>query len=161
MAAPKLFFGTRGSTGFMEVDRGYLDRGIIYNLYAKTNRYAPAGAGGECVFPSLYVVVTFTQSMLLYITPIVDGASLETQVIGLNANLTSTRQTRIFELGLSVPVMLGATERGRQAPRGTWFQALVETRFNGTTDVPNQLIIEGLEVEYDVVRETIEVGVGR
>ena len=161
MAAPKLFFGTRGSTGFMEVDRGYLDRGVIYNLYAKTNRYAPAGAGGECIFPSLFVVVTFTQTMLLYLTPYVDGVALETKVIGLNANLSSTRQTRVFELGLSVPVMLSGVERSRQAPRGTWFQCLVETRFNGTTDVPNQLIVEGLEVEYEVVRETMEVGVPR
>jgi len=160
LTPPKLFFGTRGSTGLLEVDRGYKDRGIIYDLYAKTNRYAPAGAGGECIFPSLYAVVTFTETMLLYLTSLVDGVALETLIIPL-VSAGSARQTRSFELGLSVPLMVGGVEKGRQAPRGTWYQCLVETRFDAVANLPNQLIIEGLEVEYEVVRETIEVGVGR
>lgn len=161
MPAPKLFFGTRGSTGFMEVDRGYKDRGVQYQMYAKTNRYAPAGPSGECIFPSLYAVVTFTESMFLYLTPFVDGAALGTKVIQMIANATSTRQTRTFEMGLSVPVILNGVERGQQAPRGTWFQVLVETHFNDINDIANQLIVEGCEVEYEIVSETIEVGTGR
>lgn len=161
MSAPKLFFGTRGSTAFMEVDRGYKDRGVQYQMYAKTNRYAPAGPSGECIFPSLFAIVTFTESMYLYLTPYLDGVALGTKLIHMVANATSSRQTRTFEMGLSVPVVVNGVERLEQAPRGTWFQVLVETHFNDINDIANQLIVEGLEVEYEVVGDTIEVGTGR
>jgi hypothetical protein len=161
MPTPKLFYGTRGSTGFLEVGRGYKDRGVQYQMYAKTNRYAPAGPSGECIFPTLYAIVTFTESMFLYLTPFVDGVALGLQYVQMIANASSSQQTRTFELGLGVPVVLNGVERSQQAPRGTWIQVLVETHFNDINNIANQLVIEGLEVEYEVVRETIQPGTGR
>lgn len=161
MAAPKLFFGTRNTNALLQVGRGYQDRVMNYDLDAKTNRYAPAGAGGECIFTSLYAVVTFTRNLVLSITPIVDGAELETQEIRLTQNLTESRQTRAFELGLSVPVTVAAVERARVSPRGTWFQVRVQTTFEATGDTPQSVIIDGLEVEYQVVRESQQPGVAR
>jgi hypothetical protein len=148
MATPKLFFGTRNANAMLEVGRGYLDRGEDYALSAKTNKYAPAGAGGECIFTSLWAVFTFTATMVVYVTPIVDEVALERQTVNLVQNALYTRHSEIVELGLSVPITVAAVERGRVSPRGTWFQALVETE-----DVEVQLIVDGLEVEYEVVRE--------
>lgn len=161
MARPKLFFGTRNLNAFLEANRGYLDRSVNYDLYAKTNRYAPAGAGGEAIFTSLYAVVTHTATMTLYITPILDGTALETQQIALVQNAQAARQTRAFELGLSVPVLVGGVEKGRVSPRGTWLQVLVETRFATNGQTPAQVLIDGLEMEYQVVRESQQPGVAR
>ncbi len=161
MAAPKLFFGTRNANAMLEVDRSFLDRAAKYDLYAKTNRYAPAGAGGECIFTSLYAVFTFTASMVLYLTPILDGANLETITVTLTQNPTATKQSKAFELGLSVPLLVAGVERGRVSPRGTWLQVLAETRhvINGTTGT--QVVIDGIEVEYEIVREAQQPGTAR
>lgn len=169
METPLLFFGSREDSAFLLGDSkaqspdylNYLDRGEVYNLYAKTNRYAPAGAGGECIFTSLYAVFTFKKSMLVYVTPILDGAELETQTIQLLQNPTASRQTRAFELGLSVPLAVAGIERGRVAPRGTWMQTLVETRFNLSDQKPAQLIVDGIELEYEIVRESQMPGTAR
>jgi hypothetical protein len=154
MASPKLFFGTRRTNAMLQVGRGYLDRGLEYDFDAKTNRYAPGGSAGECIFISLYAVVTFTASMVFSLMPIVDGVELEAQTITLVQNATATRQTRVFELGLSVPVLIGGVERARVSPRGTWFQIRAATGFVVSGDPANQLVVDGLTLEYLVVRES-------
>ncbi len=161
MAAPKLFFGTRSTNALLEVGRGFLDRAIAYDLYAKTDPWRPAGLDGESIFPSLYAVVSFTASVTLYLTPYVDGVALETKTISLVQNGSATRQTRAFELGLSVPVAHLGTTRARVAPRGTVFQVLAETRHVLNATTPTQVIIEGLSAEYEVVRESMQPGTAR
>lgn len=153
MATPKLFVGTRGTNGLLEADRGYKDRTVAYALSAKTNRYAPAGAGGECIFTSLYAVVTFSASVTVSFTPYIDGVALETQTISFVQNALVTRQTVSRELALSVPILVAAVERGRVTPRGTWCQVEV------SSDDSVQVIIEGIEIEYEVVRESKMPGV--
>jgi len=142
----------------LEVGVGYLDRVAKYDLYAMTDPLRPAGADGEAIFPSLYAVVSHTAAMTLYFTPYLDGAALDTKTITLVQNALATRQTRSFEFGLSVPVTHLATTRARVAPRGTAFQVLVETRHIANATTPAQVIIEGLAVEYEIVREAMQPG---
>lgn len=158
MPTPRTFLGTRDTNALLALDTGYEDRSEPYDLDAKTNRYAPAGEAGECIFTSLYVVLSYTRSITVYITPYVDGTALETQSIALVQNGSVTRQTVSRELGLSVPVTINGVERARVSPRGTWCQCRVETRF-AVGGIATDVDIEGLWIEYEVVRESKMPGV--
>lgn len=152
MPKPVLYFGRRNQPAVVRAGDTELDHTEPFNVKAKTNRVAPAGAGGECVFTLVYLTVTFTASLTLYVTPFVDDTALEKTAVLLTENAAQSKQTRVYEIGLSIPLKAGdGTERGRYGPRGTWFQVMIETLFQGA-GVP--FTIEQVEYEYEPVTET-------
>ncbi len=65
-----------------------------------------------------------------------------------------SRTREQIELGLSVPIFdneAPPVERGRCAPRGTWFQV----RLSITAIATGDLIVEGVALEQEVVNEGI------
>lgn len=153
---PHVYLGQRSTNVMLESDKAtFLDRGVYYyNLYAKTNKYAPAGAGGEAMFPTIYVTVTHYTQGEIYVTPIVDGVALERQKVVLPA--VAAKTTKVYEYAVSMPVTIAAQEVARVYGRGTWLQVLVET-VNGAGSV-GRVIIEQVEAEYEVVRESKSSG---
>lgn len=154
MPKPHSFFGQRGDSHILELDgETYIDHdSYSYNLRARSNRYFPAGIGGEAIFPALYFTTIHNAAVSLFVTPIVDGVTLETQRLdlpNLGSNVASAH-----ELGLSVPVIVSAVEVGRVYPRGTWLEVLVETRFDNDLYLASRVSVEGMECEYEIVRES-------
>lgn len=146
MPIPHLFFGSQTSNVLLEFDADtFTDAGIAYGFRAVSNRVAPAGAGGECIFPALYVTVTHRVAGAVDVTPWVDGIALERQQISL-ADPAGIVQTTVYELGLSIPYRVATTERARFAPRGTWLQVLLESS--------DPVTVESIEADVDVVRES-------
>ncbi len=144
-----LFYGEANGNRLLEADTGYQDVDTAIAVLAESDPIAPAGPGGESVFYGLTVVVLHTMAVTIVLTPIIDGVALETQNIVLTTKATRTREQ--IELGLSIPIMHAAVERGRCAPRGTWFQV----RLSVTAIATGDLIIEGVALEQEVVSEGI------
>lgn len=154
MPKPNMYVGAQSVTTLLALtEANFRDAGPYdYNLVAKTNRAAPAGAGGECIFPALFLTTVHTAAVALYITPLVDGVALETQRLALPAAAADT--VTAHEIGLSVPVLVGGNEVGRVYPRGTWFQVLIETRFDNVAEIAAKVAVDAIEFEYEVVRES-------
>jgi len=144
-----LFLGEQGGNRLLRADDGYQDAGSAVPVRLETVPVAPAGPGGEAIFTALYVVLTATMAASVQVTPIVDGVELATQTITLSAQ--ASRKTTHHELGLSVALLEGATEVARFAARGTWFQARISVSALAAGD----LIVDGLALEHEVVRESI------
>lgn len=133
----------------------YLDDSVIFNASGKSNRVAPAGAGGECIFTVLYLTTThFDVNVSLFITPYVDGVALTRQRLNLVGVPGTDGETKVNEIGLSVGHSIAAVERLRYAPRGTWFQVLVET--DAAVVALGAVQVAEVNVEYEVVRESKE-----
>ena len=147
-----LFYGEANGNRLFQADSGHLDVDAAIAVLAESDPISPAGPGGESVFYGLTVVVLHTMAVTIVLTPVVDGVALETQNIVFTAKGTRTREQ--VELGLSVPLMDAAgppVERGRCAPRGTWFQV----RLSVTAIAAGDLIIEGVALEQEVLSEGI------
>ncbi len=149
MSVPRLFLGESGGNRLLKADDGFQDAGVNISIRAETVPVAPAGAGGEAIFTSVYLVLTATMAVTVQITPIVDEVPLETQDIVLSAQ-TERKRTH-HEFGLSIPYIHNSVERARFAPRGTWFQVRIVVPAIAAGD----LIIEGVALEYEIVRESI------
>lgn len=133
----------------------YLDDGVIYEMLARSRPYAPAGAGGEAIFTMLYLVTThYDVSVSLFVTPYVDFAALATQQIDLIGAANPANKSTVHELALSVPYIVGGIERLRVAPRGTWFDVKVETKIAAGNPASARVVIDGGEVETEIVRES-------
>lgn len=151
MLTPRLFGGA--GDGLLLAGSTYLDDGEAYDALGKSNRVAPAGTGGECIFTSLYVTVTtYASDTRLVVTPYVDGVALAAQIINVPGVASSQGEVNVFELGLSIPYVVAMVERLRYYPRGTWLQVLVNTD-SGNVALAAQLV-NSIEAEYEVVRET-------
>lgn len=155
---PELHVGLRDSEpAVLRVGQTFLDDGVCYELLARTRRTAPAGAGGECIFTNLYVATThFGSDVTLYLTAIVDGVRMQTQALVLLAADGSVEgETTVHELSLMEPYMVATVERLRHAPRGTWFEVEIAVRC-GEEVVPAALIADEIEVEFEIVRESMQ-----
>lgn len=150
---PHIYLGQRSANMILENDPAtFSDRGVYpYNVYAKTNRYAPAGAGGEAMFPAIYLTLSHFTGGEVYVTPIVDGVALERQKIVLAA-AGGVKTTKVYEYAVSMPVTIAAVEVARVYGRGTWIQVLVETV--NSLGLASRVIVEAVEAEYEVVRES-------
>lgn len=145
MPIPHLFFGQTANV-LLELDATTsTDAGAPYSLYAVSNRVAPAGAGGECIFPVLYLTVTYASAGAIDVTPLVDGIALERQRVSLPGP-GGVAETKVYELGVSVPYLVEGVERARFAARGTWLQVRVETN--------DPITVESIEAEVEIVRES-------
>lgn len=152
-----LFLGERGGARLLHGDDGATDDGGAITARGETVPAGP-GVGGEAIFTALILGTTSTALATLAVTPIVSGTSpdgtsfeteLETQQIYLQSS--PQRMSAQHKLGLTAPVTLAGVEVGRTAPRGTWFRA----RIVATIQDDGELILEGLGVEMEVVREAV------
>ncbi len=162
---PNLFLG-RGDTAahLMQWNVGNDDNGNpggdAIDLLARSVRFAPGGVGGEAIFTTIWVALTYDMdSVSVRFTPILDGIAQDgtggTVDLRQTVALTGTPGTRVterFEFGMSLPYDDGSSSNAiRTALRGTWFQLLVDT-VGGLGD--GDLIIEQPEIEFEVVRES-------
>lgn len=158
---PRLIVGRGGVGAILLRANGaaYTDDSVAYNASGKSNKVAPAGAGGECIFTVLYLTTThFDVNVSLWITPLVDGVALTKQRLNLVGVPGTDGETQVHEIGLSIAHLASAVERLRYAPRGTWFQVLVET--DAAVVGLGACIVSEVEVEHEIVRESKEAIAG-
>lgn len=149
----KLFLGERGGNGINEMDVGTTDDGVAIAAVGETGHFAPGGESGEAIFTAFYLTVTHTMAVTIRLIPVLDGVEKTAQQKDVVLGNEASRKTKIIEVGLWEPVNddLGA-EVGRCAMRGTRIQCRVET-VGGLA--AGDLILDEVEVEYEVVLETI------
>jgi len=134
---------------------GNEDLGDAIEFVALSNAYAPAGIGGEAVFKNVYLSIfrDNTEDVLLEITPIID--EVEQDPIDLTLVGIASAARSVYELGLAVYYPSTADPQIATAQRGTWFQ--LEIRSVGAPEsigrVDGRIVMEGLELEYEVERE--------
>lgn len=146
------------------------DNGVPIVFVAKSLPFAPAGFGGECLFAWAYLTVTASLSAQIRVTPIVDESFADIPVASTGgvirvvrpiltlAQQTATlpgqmppRVTRTFPVPLLRRTLTAAgTEEFRTFVRGARLQLLIESV--GTLGV-GELIVDGCDVEYDVLRK--------
>lgn len=150
---PRLFFGTRAGAALLEAGVGLDDNGEVFSVRARTNRVAPLGSTGECIFTRLFFTVVHHSPVSFQLTPIIDGRAYATQEVTLDGTAPPdgpfTEDTRLVdevEIGLSEPYLVGGVERLRQSPRGTWIEVQL------TADDETYLRVDHMEVEYARVR---------
>ena len=117
-----------------------------------TNDLAQAGVGGECLFQSVKVALTRFNAVDwdLTVTPVVDGTALAGQTVTLSG--VANPVTELLDLTLSQAYLVGGVEVTRYLPRGAW----IAMRFT-SDDAPDQEVtLEGVEVEYEVLTESLE-----
>ncbi|UCC92567.1 MAG: hypothetical protein JSW25_07835 [Thermoplasmata archaeon] len=148
------FMGTKGYNRLLKAESGTTDDGVQVEARAFANPIAPEGAMGECEFRRFSLVVTRwnANEMDINVTPYVDGSP--GAPITITYQPTTAPVTEITEVDLADYYRrLGADaiERFRFRPRGAWFHVKVETG----SGLQEWLTLEGGELEYDVVRESL------
>jgi hypothetical protein len=160
---PALLFGQGGGNAIYRADATASDdAGVAFDIRARSDRLYPAGLGGEALFTVLWLTVTTAitpavpaNTVDLIVTPYLDGVALEAQTFTITGPTAGaqTRLTRKYEFGLSVPYLdVYLTEQFRVGARGACFEVQVET--DGGL-MPGELIALGVDVEYEVVRESV------
>jgi len=160
MGAPKLFFGLRDVASVFEADvDNEDDDGVTFESGGPTNRLAPAGPRGECLFTAFGITLAWTggpwtvtilpivDERIAVVAPTADGVTLLGQQITL-ADAGDARVTDTFEVPILEVYRRGGIERLRNNPRGRWIQA--DVRWQSIRTV----IVDNLDVEYEIVRET-------
>ncbi len=149
----------RGGNGavILRVGTGYLDDDATYDLLGRSAPFAPAGMMGEAAFHSLYLTtVHYEEDEEIVVTPRVDHVALAPTTIEL-VGVPGTKGVRlVHEISLYQPYIVGGIERLRYAPRGTWIDVQVETQFTINGKTPARILIDGMDVEAEIVRETKE-----
>jgi hypothetical protein len=158
MAEPILALAQGGGAGVFRYGSTREDGGASYEMLALSQPVAPAGEAQEAVFCALTLVVTHTAAAVLRVTPVVDGqphdgtGGTSDERFTINLEAASTRTTELpFEMGLSVPLMLGGVEVGRLGMIGTWFQVKVET-VGGVGASGTDLIVDLVALEWEPVQ---------
>lgn len=153
MSTPRLFFG--GADILWLADSGATDDGVPFEAGGRFLPIAPAGAGGECAFTSVFLVLTHTAGGQVRITPVVDGREVTASalVLELDAQDPDHPATVSEEIPLFEPLIVGGREYSRQQLRGTWFT--LDIRVEGAL-ADGDLAFESIEVEYAVLRRSKE-----
>lgn len=161
---PNLFIGRKDTLAEVfrwsdgETDGSNGGAGDTIYPRAESVRWAPGGVGGEAIFTRMWIALTYDMAAVtLRFTPILDGVPQDgtggttdlRQTLALTA-VPGTRKTERYEFTLYIPYDSDAV---RLALRGCWFQLLVDTT---TTLGVGTLIIEQPEIEYEIVRESVE-----
>lgn len=139
-----------GTDQLAEYGSGRLDLEAPVEARARSNIYAPAGAGGEAIFTNVYLTLTRAndETMSLLLTPIVDG--VEQEPIELELEGVSDPVKAVHELGLAVPWPSAADPQILQALRGEWAQIQIDT----AGGLPaGRVEIDGIELEVEIVTE--------
>lgn len=139
------------------------DKGAPVMLFGRTAEAAVAGVGGRASFDRLFIGVTFTHPFTIKVTPITDGKINATEFAHIevtqadfddpaNELVAGERVTHLFEVTLSEPYFRGGQERSRHALMGTYFQVEVEQLL--AMPDGGELIVEGIELEYQVLTQS-------
>lgn len=133
----------------------FTDDNVPYEMVARSDPFAPAGQGGEAIFTTLWITTTtFETDVALFITPIIDFVPIDTQRIDIPGAPNPDDAQQVHELVLSVPYPPPpAAEFMRVAPRGCVIEVKVETRIGDGFGVSGRQIVDGIEVETEIVRE--------
>ncbi len=149
-ASPSLVLGERGTVDLFEPRLGVPDRGGDgVQMLVKSHRLAPAGAGGACVFRTVWVAIRHKGAISLDYKVFVDDIEVIAETYPLLPAMLTMRSYTIL-IPLSLPILVDGIERSRQRPQGTWIQVQFET------DDASVFAIDGLDIEWEQVqrRET-------
>ncbi len=154
MQIPVLVVGRATLPAILRHGVGYTDDGEVYDLVGRSDPFMPAGLGGECAFFTIYITTThFEASSVLKVTPRIDGLPLASQTIVLNTAPGADGEQRVHEIGLSKPFIDGGLEKLRNAPRGSWIDVTIETTRSSGFGMAARQIVDGIEVEFEMVQE--------
>lgn len=154
MQIPVIVVGRSSLPAVLKHGVGYTDDDAVYDLVGRTDPFLPAGLGGEAAFYTIYLTTThFAASATLRITPRIDGVPLASTLLVLNTAPGSDGEQRVTEIGISQPYIKGGLEMLRNAPRGCWMDVTIETQRGVGLGTPDRLIVDGIEVEFEVVQE--------
>ena len=141
-----------GAPGLLKAGIGTTDDGAVAQARVVTNPVAPQGIGGECVFNRIPITVTRWNAadMDLFVTPIIDGHEMASVTVHYKA--TTAPVTEVTEVQITeYYTREDGIEQFRYRPRGAWLAVKIETG-DGLQD---WLTIEGVELDYDVARESM------
>lgn len=165
MSIPGLFYGQAHAGGLLAVGSGYTDAGVAYIARAKSNPVLPGGPEGEAIFSAVYLACTHRiepvgmeayDEVEVTVKAVVDEAEVATAQFTIRMRQVTDPATppprvrRTYELGFSVPHIVGGVEWGRFPPRGTNFQLLVEWPGSDVS-------VDGGRVEHEVVSEIRQI----
>lgn len=160
MLTPVLVLGRADTAALLRPGLGYDDDGALYDLVARTEDFMPGGLGGEAAFFTIYLTTThYEVGTVFRITPYLDGVPLAATTL-LFATVSDGGEERVTEIDLSVPYLVGGVEALRYAPRGQRFAVAVETRRAAGSGVNERQIVDGIEIEFEVVQEGKTPAVG-
>lgn len=140
---------------------GYQDDGTNYASFLRTRPFFPAGQGGECIFTNLYLTLTGYDvavgfGVKVYIDGVAIGVGVEGNTVGYQkvafagGAANPVHKPRVHELSLLQPYPIGA-EQFRVAPRGQSIAVELSTIIGAAF---NKIVVDGIEAEYEVVRES-------
>lgn len=141
------------------------DGGEEFEFLHETDPWQPAAQGGECIFQWAYVTFSWSMGAVVRLSAYADGDSgLETTDDGGTLeNIRSTfmleqqsgdleRVSRVFPVPLVRRLTRDGDEVARWYLRGERLTILVES--TGPLGV-GELLLEGIELEYETVRKAI------
>lgn len=155
----RVFIGLKDSGKILEADVVGTDDGVAYEAGGKSNRLAPAGPRGECLFtafgltfqwfggPHVILVRPHVDEREGVLSPAADGVSLLAQEITLPDAGLVDRMVATYEVPIIEVFRRGGQERFRNHVRGRWIQTEV------LWTAAEQVIIDSCDVEYEIVRE--------
>jgi hypothetical protein len=151
----QIFMGTKGKNRLLKAASGVTDDGLQVEASVFSNPVAPEGETGECEFRRLSLVVTRWNEnpMDINVTPYINGEPLSPLTVNYKA--TTMPVTEITDLDLATYYRregADAIERFRHRARGQWFHVKVQTG----SGLQKWLTLEGADLEYDVVRESLQ-----
>lgn len=164
----RFFFGLGSTASLYRYGTLPTDDGAAVLARVETQKFAPAGVGGEAIFTAIMPVIVYTAAVTIRFTPIVDGLLYSGGAgLGVNAavpiSLTQPTDGRRAwwrgDLGLSLPYVRDSIDRGRYALRGTWFQLRAEvTSVIGldTLGNPGVVLLEGCDLEFEPVGVSVD-----
>jgi hypothetical protein len=155
MLLPVLVVGRATAPRVLKHGVGYTDDGVAYDLLGRSAPFAPAGIAGECAWFTVYVTTThYDQTVVLRVTSRVDGVEVDQTDLVLNAGAPASRgEQQVHEIDLSQAYIDAGITRSRYAPRGVWLDVTVESVRRVGLGVGARQIVDGIEVEYEVVQE--------
>lgn len=145
---PRLFLCS--GNALLEANRGFADRGVPFELRARSRAALPGGIGGDCIFHAVHIAITFDSAFKLNVTPVIDGVPLWDETAQISHDVAPERPfTLWYEVGLSVPVMHNGVELTRVGMIGTTFalDLWMPCEFVRT----GEIFVEAAEIEFDVL----------
>lgn len=144
-----IFYGEGDGGRLYEAGSGFTDDGVAYQLYAKSDPIFPAGAGGEAIFPAVYLAMTWSAAITLKLTPVVDGIEQTASAVTLQLSARS-RRTEVVEVAFMEDLLDQFDQVvGKQFLRGQSFALLLQT----TSVAAGDFIVDALDLEYEPVLE--------
>lgn len=158
MSAPALVFGAApGGEGAVlyRCDGSGSDAGEPIVAKAEPRATAPAGARGEVAIHNIYLVLHHQAAIALSVTPVLDDVPQVDAAYVFEAPDRSRTVRESLEIPVVVPYESGGKVFSYHAPRGRWITVALEAEWLGGELDEGELTIDGLEVELEVVRDSL------